>query len=60
MKNAILEDLLRLGKEAGLKSFEQVTNSILSVLHVVLCMVVASQEGSLAIFDYNLYNSLRD
>lgn len=30
LKNAILEDIIRLGKEAGLKSFEQVnlTNTI--------------------------------
>lgn len=31
LKNAILEDIIRLGKEAGLKSFEQVNlmNTIL-------------------------------
>lgn len=65
MKNFILEDLLRLGKEAGLKSFEQVIGSI---LHVVLCILYLignllthscciSERKS---FDYNLYNSLRD
>lgn len=68
MKNFILEDLLRLGKEAGLKSFEQVIGSILQVLHVVLCILYLI--GNLLThsccisgrksFDYNLYNSLRD
>ena len=36
VKKAILSDLLRLGKEAGLKSFEQVRNVPHSTLYFVL------------------------
>ncbi len=36
MKTAIVEDLLRLGKEAGLKSFEQVTVAMLDLILKIL------------------------
>lgn len=40
VKKAILEDLIRLGKEAGLKSFEQVSDCVINVSVVFMFSIL--------------------
>lgn len=45
MKNAILEDLLRLGKEAGLKSFEQVIVAMFEYCYTCFFVTAVIEDG---------------
>lgn len=53
MKTAILEDILRLGKEAGLKSFEQVIVAMFDLLFSH-CWIWS---GNINIFKCNIFDS---